>query len=108
MIKHIVLFRFRPDAPKERVSALMAEYEGFAARYPSMRGFDIGWNRSLRDDRFDAGFVIEFETEAELRSYLDSASHEEHVVERFRPIIEERAIVSFEYEPGTHRVVPKD
>ena len=107
MIKHIVLFRFKADASADRVAALMAEYEGFAERYPAMRSFDIGWNVSERDDRFDAGFVVEFETEQELKDYLNSTTHEEHVVERFRPLIAERAIVSFEFEPGAYTVGPR-
>jgi hypothetical protein len=104
MIKHIVLFRFRNDAPGDKIAALMAEYGTFADKYPIMQTFDIGWNLSERDDRFDAGFVIEFQTEDEMKFYLNSDSHEAHVVERFRPIIEERAIVSFAYEPLTRRV----
>ncbi|MGB3247458.1 MAG: Dabb family protein [Sulfitobacter sp.] len=104
MIKHIVLFRFREDAPDDKIAALMAEYETFSDKYPVMQTFDIGWNQSERDDRFDAGFVIEFRSQDEMKSYLDSDSHKAHVVERFRPIIKERAIVSFSYEPRAGRV----
>ena len=107
MIKHVVLFRFREDAPRARIDAIMAEYEGFADLHPAMRGFDIGWNVSARDDRFEAGFVVEFDTEADLAAYLGSAAHEEHVVERFRPLVAERAIVSFAFETGTHAVLPR-
>ncbi len=96
MIRHFVAFRFKPDAPEDRKTALLAEYGTFPSRYPSMRNFQFGPNISERDDRFEYGFTVEFETEAALKAYLNSPSHEEHVSLRFRPLIAERAIVSFE------------
>ena len=98
MIRHIVAFRFKPDAPEHLKTALLAEYKTFPAQYPAMRNFQAGRNISQRDDMFEYGFTVEFETEAALKAYLNSASHEAHVRERFRPLIAARAIVSFEVE----------
>ena len=99
MIKHMVLFRFKEDAPQQAIDAILAEYATFPVHYPKMRRFDIGRNISSRDDRFTHAFVIEFDNADDLDEYLNSGSHEEHVRERFRPIIAERAIVSFRYDP---------
>ena len=96
MIRHIVAFSFRPDAPDHLKAALLEEYPTFPSRYPAMRNFQMGRNTSERDQTFEYGFTVEFATVDDLKAYLNSASHEEHVTERFRPLISKRAIVSFE------------
>ena len=99
-MRHIVAFSFRPDAPERLKTALLAEYHTFPSHYPAMRNFQMGRNISERDDTFEYGFTVEFETVEELKAYLNSASHEEHVTERFKPLISRRAIVSFEVKSG--------
>lgn len=96
MIRHMVAFSFKPDAPEPLKAALLAEYASFPSHYPAMRNFQAGHNISERDTSFEYGFTVEFETAAELKAYLNSASHEEHVTERFRSLVARRMIVSFE------------
>ena len=99
MIKHIVLFRFTDDATDQQRRSMLAELAAFPARFPAMRSWTMGENRSSRDDRYSHGFVVEFETEQELVEYLATEEHERFVRERFRPIIQERAIVSYVFSP---------
>lgn len=94
MVTHMVLFRFRPTASPEERQSLLDELAGFPAEFPAMRDFTLGTNRSRRDDRFTHAFCIRFDSQRELDEYLDSERHETFVAERWRPIIEERAIVS--------------
>ena len=96
MIKHTVFFRFREDAPERQKQDLLAEYARFPNIFPTMRNFSIGRNTSERDQTFEYAFSVEFASEEALKSYLASAAHEEHVVQRFRPIVSARAIVSYE------------
>ena len=98
MIRHTVFFTFRPDAAPDKVAAIMDEYARFPTLHRGMRNFSIGRNISERDRTFDWAFSVEFDTEAELKAYLNSELHEQHVVERFRPIVERRAIVSYEVQ----------
>ncbi len=97
MIKHIVLFRFTEDSTPEQHAGLLQELSGFPQRFPDMQRWTMGVNQSSRDDRFTNGFVIEFDDEQRLENYLRSDAHESFVRERFRPIVAERAIVSYEY-----------
>lgn len=97
MIKHIVLFRFTEEASEDQRRAMLDELDAFPSRFPAMQNWTMGLNRSSRDDRFTHGFVVEFESEELLESYLRSDAHETFVRERFRPIIAERAIVSYQY-----------
>ena len=94
MIRHIVLFRFTGDSTDQQRQSMLDELAAFPARFPAMRSWTMGENRSRRDDRFSHGFVVEFATEEQLVDYLATEAHERFVQERFRPIISERAIFS--------------
>jgi hypothetical protein len=96
MIRHIVIFRFKDEVAQTAREALIAEYRRFPTIFPSMRNFSVGRNISNRDDTFEYGFSVEFDSERDLQEYLSSAYHEEHVAERFRPMIAKRAIFSHE------------
>lgn len=98
MIKHIVMFRFRSDLDDGTRAALIEEYKSFPKTFPSMRNFSFGTNKSERDNTFEYAFSVEFENKSALKAYLSSKEHEEHVVERFRPALQSRAIVSYEIE----------
>ena len=100
MVRHMVLFSFKPDADRARCDALLREYTTFPSLHPAMRNFTLGRNISERDQTFQYGFTMEFETEAELKAYLNSREHEEHVTQRFRPLIAARAIVSYAVAEG--------
>jgi 2,3-dihydroxy-p-cumate/2,3-dihydroxybenzoate 3,4-dioxygenase len=96
MIRHIVAFSFKEaTSPVER-EQLLAELRALPSAYPSMRRFAIGTNISRRDATFSHAFSVEFNSIEELNDYLESERHEKFVAERFRPIVEQRAIVSFE------------
>lgn len=98
LIKHIVAFRFRPDVPDETVKAILEELTTFPQRFPAMKRWTLGPNISKRDTTFTHAFVVEFDTEKELTDYLDSDEHETFIIERWRPNIEQRAIISFRSE----------
>jgi 2,3-dihydroxy-p-cumate/2,3-dihydroxybenzoate 3,4-dioxygenase len=95
VIRHMVVFRFRPEVPEPDRAALLGELETLPTQFASMRRFALGENISRRDDTFSHAFSVEFETEEELVEYLGSDQHERFVRERFRPLVEGRAIVSF-------------
>lgn len=101
MIKHMVLFRFKPDVSERPKEKLLAEYITFPSIHSKMRNFTLGKNISERDKSFEYAFSVEFDTEADLKEYLNSREHEEHVVKRFRPLIESRAIMSYEVPEGS-------
>ena len=90
------MFRFRPDADPAECEAMLSELGGFPDRFRSMRNFALGRNASRRDDRFTHAMTIEFAKWSDLDSYLSSAEHEDFVARKFRPLIAERAIASFD------------
>jgi hypothetical protein len=97
MIKHWVAFRFKDDVSAEVVAAVVAETRTFPDLYPTMRNFSSGLNISSRDKRCTHAFSIEFDSEQDLLDYLHSETHESFVIERWRPVIDSQAIVSYEF-----------
>jgi 2,3-dihydroxy-p-cumate/2,3-dihydroxybenzoate 3,4-dioxygenase len=100
MIHHIVAFRFENHVTAEAKAQLLAELAELPNRFPSMKRFVIGQNRSERDDRFTHAFSTEFDDLDTLNSYLASDEHEAFVRDRFRPSIADRAILSFNDDWG--------
>lgn len=96
MIRHILLFSFRAEAPEEVVQKMLVDFSRFPQRFPQMNGWQMGRNESRRDRSFDYAVTVQFADWAALNAYLDSPEHEKFVAERFLPLISRRAIATFE------------
>jgi hypothetical protein len=96
MIKHTVVYTFKSSATEQQKTALMAELDDFPKLFPAMRNWTSGVNISSRDRTFTHAFNVEFQSENELQDYLLSAGHERFVREKFFPIVERRAVISYE------------
>lgn len=95
MIRHVLTFSFRADADPATCDAVLAELETFPDRFPAMRGWALGPNISRRDDTFAYAFVVDFADEDALAAYLSSEEHETFVTERWKPVVDHRAITTF-------------
>jgi hypothetical protein len=96
MIRHILLFSFRETAEHTARASLLEGLAAFPERFPKMHKFQIGANVSDRDQTFEYAMTVEFDAKADLDGYLRSEYHEQFVVERFRPLISQRAIATIE------------
>lgn len=96
MIRHLLMFRFKTEIDPEQRERMLSELAQFPQRFTSMRNFALGRNASTRDGSFTHAMTVEFESWSDLESYLSSAEHESFVAERFRPLIAQRAIASFD------------
>jgi Stress responsive A/B Barrel Domain len=96
MIRHILLFSFRDTVEQSARTSLLEALAGFPARFPKMRKFQIGANVSDRDQTFEYAMTLEFDESADLDDYLHSEYHEQFVVDRFKPLISQRAIATIE------------
>jgi hypothetical protein len=94
MIRHMVLFAFKPSVDEELRCKLLAMLADLPRQFPEMRGFQLGVNVSKRDNRCSHGMTMSFNTLSDLENYLNSERHENLVQENFAPIIKERVIVS--------------
>ena len=94
MIRHMVLFTFKPAVGEEPRRELLALLADLPRQFPTMQGFQLGANVSKRDGRYSHGMTMSFNSLDDLEDYLNSDRHESFVRDKFAPIIEERSIVS--------------
>ena len=95
MVRHMVLFRFRPDTGAAMRQSVLDKLAQLPTEFPAMQRFGIGENVSERDDSFSHVMTIEFAELDELVGYLNSDAHESLVRVWFAPNVAARAIASY-------------
>ncbi|MBE0414789.1 Dabb family protein [Yoonia sp.] len=77
MIRHIVLTKFKPETPEDKIAQL---YQGLSAvidKLPGAHGFTGGRSESPEqiERGYMHGFVIDFDDWAVLQAYADNEDH---------------------------------
>ena len=96
MIKHLVCFKFKPEASAEDVDATLAALNALPAQIPWVRNWSLGRNLSARDKTYDYALSCEFADTAELERYLSHPAHEKVAREQLARFWASRAIVDYE------------
>jgi catechol 2,3-dioxygenase-like lactoylglutathione lyase family enzyme len=102
MIRHTLSFRFKDEVDEATRAGVLAQLRTFPDLYPVMRNWSLGDNISTRDRTFAHTMSIDFESQADLQSYLTSDTHESFVRSVWRPVIAQQAITAYEYTPQDH------
>ncbi len=95
MVRHMVLFRFRPEILPGVEKQILQQLAELPAHYPAMERFGLGPNESDRDQTFSHVMTMEFAREEDLHSYLKSERHEKFVSEVFKPNVVARVIATY-------------
>ena len=77
MIRHIVLTKFKPDTPEDKIASI---YEGLSAVTDKMAGArNFAGGRSESPEQIERGymhgFVVDFDDWAALKTYSDNEEH---------------------------------
>jgi Stress responsive A/B Barrel Domain len=77
MIRHIVLVRFHPTVPQDRIAALFTELHRIEGKVPGLLAITSGKSESPEqlERGYMHGFVIDFADWAALQSYQDHPDH---------------------------------
>lgn len=80
-LRHVVLFKFKPGATAEQISAIEARFAALPSRIPTITEFEWGTDVSVEDkaDGFTHCFVVTFADAAGRAAYLPHAAHKEFV-----------------------------
>ncbi|MBI2371867.1 MAG: Dabb family protein [Deltaproteobacteria bacterium] len=95
MIKHVVAFNLRPEMTEAGARELYGRAKEMLARVPGVRNFSVG-PAINEGSPYRYGLVMEFDSPAALKAYLDHPQHVKFVEEQFRPAVAERLILDFE------------
>lgn len=96
MLRHVVLFRWLPDAKPEDVAALESGLRRMPDLVPEIRRYEMGPDVGLIDGAYDFALVAEFDDEEGYRAYADHRDHRELVTELVGPILDRMARVQYE------------
>ena len=95
-LKHAVFFKFKEGTPDEEVNAVEDGLAALPAKIDTIKAFEWGKNNSpeKHDQGFTHCFMFTFDSEVELKEYLD---HPEHtaVVKILRPMLEKARVLDF-------------
>jgi stress responsive alpha/beta barrel protein len=97
MIRHVVLFRWTPDATQEQKQRVAAELRRLPALLPVLRRYDVGADLGLAEGNFEFAVVADLDDLEDLQTYRDDAEHRAVIAEFIQPIIAQRAAVQYEF-----------
>jgi hypothetical protein len=97
MIRHTVLFSWKPEATDEQKQQAATEVAKLPSMVPSVRAFASGPDAGLAQGNFDFAVSADFDDEAGYFAYRDDPGHREIVQRYILPITAQRAAVQFEF-----------
>jgi hypothetical protein len=93
VFRHVVVFRFTPDATAEQRQSVVDGLATLPGAIPQIRAYTTGPDAGEVDGNWDFGIVADFDTVEDWRTYTADATHQQVIAEHIRPIIAERAAV---------------
>ena len=96
MIRHMVLFSWKPGATGEQKQQAAAELAKLPSIVASVRAFASGPDAGLAPGNFDFAVSADFDDEAGFFAYRDDPGHREVIQRCILPITAQRAAVQFE------------
>ncbi len=80
-LRHVVLFKFKDDAPREEVKKIEDAFRALPSKVPEVVDFEWGTNNSPEGlaDGFTHCFFVTFDNEKARKVYLPHAAHQEFV-----------------------------
>jgi hypothetical protein len=97
MIRHIVMFRWTPEATQEQKRRVTAELSRLPALLPVLRAYHMGADLGVNEGNFEWAAVADFDDLEGYLTYRDDPEHRTIIAEFIRPIAAERAAVQYEF-----------
>jgi hypothetical protein len=96
--RHVVLFKFKPTAPKGSVEAIENAFRALCAELPFVRGFEWGLNSSPEglNDGFTHCFIVTFDGPEGRDAYLPHPAHQAFCQRYLDPALEKACVVDFQ------------
>ncbi len=95
MIRHIVLFKLRPDASPDDKAAWLEQARAMPAQIDVLRAFSVGEDVVRGERSFDLALVADFDSSEDAQVYAKQPAHEP-VAEAGRAMWAQVATVDFE------------
>ena len=91
MIRHVVVFNWKPEATAEQVEQIASELRKLAAGIPAVKAYACGADAGITQGNSDFAVTADFDDEAGYISYRDDPGHREIIARLIVPIMAQRA-----------------
>ena len=95
MFRHVVMFRWTPDAGAEAKARVASGLAELPDAIDSIRAYRFGSDAGLAEGNWDFVVVADFDDADGYLVYRDHAAHQSVITESIRPILGERAAIQF-------------
>lgn len=96
MIRHAVMFRFKPGTTAADITAIAEGLGGLPHAIPEIADYRFGTDIGVNDGNFDFAVVADFADTDDYVAYRDHPLHRALIAERIAPHVEARAAVQFD------------
>ena len=95
MIRHVVMFRWKPGVEEAHVAALTAAFQRLPGLIPQIVSYAYGADLGVAANNFDYAVTAEFASVDDFAAYRDHPEHQAVVQTFIAPHIEDRHAVQF-------------
>ena len=95
MLKHVVIFKFKKDAPEPDKADVEKALRGLPGSISEIKGFEVGRDILHSERSYDMALVSAFEDLDAMKRYQVHSAHQA-VVEKLKKITDSIVVVDFE------------
>jgi hypothetical protein len=97
MIRHVVLFRWKPEATEEQKQQAAAQVAKLPSMVPSVLGFACGSDIRANEGNYDFAVTADFDDLSGYLAYRDDPGHRQVIADYIAPILAARAAIQFQF-----------
>jgi len=96
LLRHMVIFKFKEDATKEQINAIVEEFGNLPGRIDTIHDYEAGVNNSPEGHNkgFTHCFLVTFKSEEGRATYLPHPAHQAFVT-KLRPILDDVMVIDY-------------
>lgn len=97
MIRHTVLFSWKPETTEEQKQQVAAEIAKLPSLVPTVRAFASGPDVGINPGNFGFAVAADFDDANGYVAYRDNPAHREIVEKYILPAVAQRAAIQYEF-----------
>ena len=95
MVRHVALFRWKPETTAEDVSKVEAALHRLPATIPCIKSYRFGRDLGVQDGNADFALVADFTDQDGLTTYANHPDHQAVIQDLIRPILAQREAIQY-------------
>ena len=96
MIRHSVMFTWKPEATEEQKKRVAGELSRLPGIIPSLKAYSMGTDIGVNEGNWQFAVTADFDDLDGYLAYRDDPTHRGIIAEHIQPIIATRAAVQYE------------